>query len=180
LADENPAAQTDSRNEAAPAASEVIVNSGPEKRPTPTTEILRAEAGNIHADSVSMERSGAEQVTAERVIMNNSGARTVDARSAQIDRSGILALRSEKAVLYNSTAIAVATTEARIVRAPVFLLKADSVTFEGDAKIAILAGPACGDVRPIVDAQGAAMFGACAGVVVVLLGKLLGRLARRG
>ena len=48
--------------------------------------------------------------------MTNSGARTIDARSAQIDRSGILAVRSDKAVFYNSTVMAMAAEEVRIVR----------------------------------------------------------------
>ena len=89
-----------------------------------------------------MERAGAEQVTAERVVMTNSGARTVEARSAQVDRSGILAVRSDKAVFSNSTAIAIATEEARIVRSRVFVLKADRATIESGAKVAIYAGPA--------------------------------------
>ena len=106
-------------------ASEVIVGAGPENRPTVATELLRAEAGDVQATTVTMDRAGAEQVTAERVVMTNSGARTVEARSAQVDRSGILAVRSEKAVFSNSTAIAIATEEARIVRSRVLMLKAD-------------------------------------------------------
>ena len=123
-------------------ASEVIVSAGPENRPTVATEILRAEAGDVHATMVTMERAGAEQVTAERIVMTNSGARTVEARSAQVDRSGILAVRSDKAVFSNSTAIAIATEEARIVRSRVLMLKADRATIEAGAKVAIYAGPA--------------------------------------
>ena len=62
-------------------ASEVIVSAGPENRPTIATEILRAEAGDVQATSVTMDHAGAEQVTAERVVMTNSGARTIEARS---------------------------------------------------------------------------------------------------
>src|SRR5215211_4755709 len=130
-------------------ASEVIVSAGPENRPTVATEILRAEAGDVRATTVAMDRAGAEQVSAERVVMTNSGARTVEARSAQVDRSGILAVRSEKAVFSNSTAIAIATEEARIVRSRVLMLKADRATIEAGAKIAIYAGPADETVRPL-------------------------------
>lgn len=158
--------------------SEVIVKSVPENRPTLATELLRAEAGDVKADTVTMERSGAEQVTAERAIITNSGARTVDARSAQIDRSGILALNSEKAVFYNSSAVAVAAGEARIVRGRVFMLKADNATIEGDARIGLYAGPASENVRPLLDARGAAALGGAFGAVFLILGSLLRRLLR--
>jgi hypothetical protein len=158
--------------------SEVMVSAGPENRPTVATEILRAEAGDVAATTVAMDRAGAEQVTAERVVMTNSGARTVEARSAQVDRSGILAVHSEKAVFSNSTAIAIATEEARIVRSRVFALKADRATIEAGAKVAIYAGPADENIRPLVDVRGAAAFGAGLGVVLLLLGSLLRRIFR--
>jgi hypothetical protein len=159
-------------------ASEIIVSANPENRPTLATEILRAEAGDVNATTVSMERAGAEQVTAERVVMNNSGARTVQARSAQVDRSGILAVRSDKAVFSNSTAIAISTDEARIVRSRVFALKANRATIESGAKIAIYAGPADENIRPLADVRGAVAFGAGLGVVLLLLVALLRRVFR--
>ena len=158
--------------------SEVVVSAGPENRPTVATELLRAEAGDVRAGMLAMERSGAEQVTAERVVMTNSGARTIDARSAQVDRSGVLAVRSEKAVFYNSTAVAVATDEARIVRGRVLLLKADRATIEGDAKIAVVAGSVGDRVQPLLDARGAAAFGAGLGATLLLFGAVLRRLFR--
>jgi hypothetical protein len=118
-------------------------------------------------------------VTAERVIMTNSGARTVDAHSAQIDRSGVLAVTSEKAVFYNSSAIAVAADQARIVRGRVFMLKAGHATIEGDVKIGFYVGPAAEHVRPLLDARGAAAFGAGFGVIVLVLRSMLRRLVRR-
>jgi hypothetical protein len=160
------------------AASEVVAKSIPENRPTLATELLRTETSDVQADTVSMERAGAEQVTAQRVILNNSGARTIDARSAQIDRSGILALNSEKAVFYDSSAVAVAAGQARIVRGRVFALKADTATIEGDARIGIYAGPASEHVRPVLDAGGAAVFGTAFGLVVLVLGSLLRRMRR--
>jgi hypothetical protein len=159
-------------------ASEVIVSAGPENRPTVATEILRAEAGDVQATTVTMDRAGAERVSAERVVMTNSGARTVEARSAQVDRSGILAVRSDKAVFSNSTAIAVATEEARIVRSRVLMLKTDRAMIEAGAKVAIYAGPADENMRPLADIRGAAAFGAGLGAVLLLLGSLLRRVFR--
>jgi hypothetical protein len=156
-------------------ASDVVVDVGPEHRPTLAKELLRAEAGDIHAVSVSMERAGAEHVTAERVVMTNSGARTIEARSAQVDRSGILAVQSERSVFSTSTIVAVSAQEARIVRSPVLLLKAGNATMEGDSKVGIYAGPLSETIRPLVDARGAAAFGAGVGAALVLLTALLQR-----
>ena len=153
--------------------SEVIVSVGPENRPTVATEILRAEAGDVQAAMVTMDRAGAERVTAERVVMTNSGARTVEARSAQVDRS-----RSDKAVFSNSTAIAVATEEARFVRSRVMMLKADRATIEAGTRVAIYAGPAGENMRPLADVRGAAAFGAGLGAVLLVLGPLLRRVLR--
>ena len=173
--------QSDAAQDAGPESRpdpEVVAKSVPENRPMLATELLRAESADVRADTVTMERAGAEHVTAERAIITNSGARTIDARSAQIDRSGILALNSEKAVFYNSSAVAVAAEQARIVRGRVFMLKADNATIEGDAKIGLYAGPATENVRPLLDLRGAAAFGAAFGAVVLLLGSALRRLLR--
>jgi hypothetical protein len=159
-------------------ASEVIVSAGAENHPTVATEMLRAEAGDVHATTVMMERAGAEQVTAQRIVMTNSGARTVETHSAQIDRSGILAVRSDKAVFSNSTAIAIATEEARIVRSRVVMLKAGNATIEAGTRVAIYAGPAGENMRPLADVRGAAAFGAGLGAVLLLLGPLLRRVLR--
>ena len=161
------------------ATSRVVVNSGPSNRPTPTAELLRAETGDVNADRVAMERAGAEHVTAERVILTNSGARTVDAKSAQIDRSGILMITSEKAAIYNSTVVAGAVEEARIVRSKVLALRANEATIEGDARIGLYAGPVTGCTQPLIDARGAAAFGAALGAVLFLLGTLVRRIAGR-
>jgi hypothetical protein len=161
------------------AASDVIVPAGPENRPTLATELLRAEAGDVAAETVAMERAGAEHVTANRVVMTNSGARTVDARSAQVDRSGILAVHSEKAVFSNSSVIAAATEQARFVRSRVLLMKTDDATLDGETKVGVYLGPWADNLRPLIDARGAAAFGAGLGAALALLGAVLGRIVRR-
>jgi hypothetical protein len=158
--------------------SDVILPTGPENIPTPATELLRAEAGDVHAQTVTMERAGAELVSAERVVMTNSGARTIDASSAQVDRSGVLAVQSDKAVFYNSTAVAVVAEEVRLVRGMVLALKADQTSVEGEVKVGVYAGPATAGVRPLVDASGAAAFGVAFGAAVALIGSLLRRIFR--
>lgn len=158
--------------------SEVIISDGPEHRPAQSSEVLQADARNVQAENVTLERAGAEHITTERLVMNNSGARSIEARSAQVDRSGILAAKSEKAVFHDSTIVVASVDEARIVRGNVLLLRAEAVKVEGDAKIGVLAGPACEAVRPLVSVQGAAAFGAIFGLVVWVLGAITRRTTR--
>jgi hypothetical protein len=161
-----------------PIASEVIISEGPEHRPEKAAELLQADARNVQAQNVTMERAGAEQITTDRLVMTNSGARSIEAKSAQVDRSGILAAKSEKAVFHDSTVVAVTVDEARIVRGNVLLMRAEAVQVEGDAKIGVLAGPACEAVRPLVSVQGAAAFGAFFGLVIWLFGAIARRATR--
>lgn len=158
--------------------TDVIISDGPEHRPGHAAELLQTDARDVQAQHVTMERAGAETITTVRLVMTNSGARTIEAKSAQIDRSGILAAKSEKAVFHDSTVVAVSVDEARIVRGNVLLLRAEAVKVEGDAKIGVLAGPACEAVRPLVSVQGAAAFGAVFGLVAWLLGAVVRRAAR--
>jgi hypothetical protein len=152
--------------------SDVIISDVPEHKPARASELLQSDARNVQAENVTMERAGAEHITAERLVMNNSGARSIEAKSLQVDRSGILAAKSEKAVFHDSTVLAVSVDEARIVRGNVLLLRAEAVKVEGDAKIGVLAGPACEAVRPLVSVQGAAAFGALLGLVIWVLGAI--------
>lgn len=158
--------------------SDVIISDGPEHRPAQAAELLQADARNVQAQNVTMERAGAEAITAERLVMTNSGARTIEAKSAQVDRSGILAAKSEKAVFHDSTVVVANVDEARIVRGNVLLMRAEAVKVEGDAKIGVLAGPACEAVRPLVSVQGAAAFGALCGLIVWLCSAVARRAAR--
>jgi hypothetical protein len=158
--------------------SDVIISDGPEHKPARAAELLQSDARNVQAQNVTMERAGAEQITTERLVMTSSGARTLEAKSAQIDRSGILAAKGEKAVFHDSTIVAVNVDEARVVRGNVLLMRAEAVQVEGDARIGVLAGPACEAVRPLVSVQGAAAFGALFGLVIWLFGALARRATR--
>jgi hypothetical protein len=146
------------------------------KTPTPASELLRSDAGDVEATTVTMDRSGAEQVTAERVVMTKSGARTVEARSVQMDDSGAMSVQAEQAVLQSGSALAIIAEEARVVNSKVGVVSAGTATFEPGSRIVLFAGNAEGEVRTVVDAAGAAAFGAALGVVLLLLGRLIRRL----
>lgn len=162
---------------AAPGVPTAILKAAATKSPAPAAELLRTDAGDVAATTVTLERSGADQITAERVIMNRSGAKQLDARSAQLDRSGVMALKGEHVVLHDGSAITITAGEARLVKSRALFVTAGSATIEG-GQVLVHVGPRDGNVRPVVDAAGAASFGAALGLVLVLLGALVRRFRR--
>lgn len=155
-----------------------IVKDPAYKTPAPASELLRSDAGDVDATTVTMDRSGAEQVTAERVVMTKSGAKSVEARSVQLDDSGAMSVQAEQAVLQSSSAMAIIAEEARIVNSRVGVMSAGTATFEPGAGVVIFAGNAEGDVRAVVNAAGAAAFGAAFAFVLLIVGRLLRRANR--
>ena len=173
-----PVVETDGAAAASADVPTTILKASTTKTPTPAAEVLRADAGDVEATTVSMERSGADKVTGQRVIMNRSGARTLEARSAQLDRSGVVTLQSEHAVLHGGSAVAVVAKEARIVKSKVLLLVGNQAELDAGSRVLIHVGSGTrgGEAaRPTLDALGAAGFGAGFGLVLVLLGALLRR-----
>jgi hypothetical protein len=124
-----------------------------------------------------MDRSGAEQITADRVSLEQSGAKTIEAKSAQLERSGVLNLSSEHAVLHDSSAISVSAREARIVKSKILFFRSDTTQVEGELKPLIHIGQACDNVKPVFDGQGAIRFGTALGLVLLIGGRILRRLA---
>lgn len=143
------------------------------------TELIRTDAGDITAGAVAMDRSGAEQITAERVRLERSGAKAIDAKSVQMDRSGVLLLNAEHVVLQGSSATNVTAKDARIVKSTVGILRAESATIEGRLRALVHIGPACDNATPVFDGVGALRFGAAAGAVLLIGGRLLRRIAGR-
>lgn len=155
-----------------------ILKAAATKAPAAAAELLRTDTGDIAATTVTLERSGADRITAERVIMNRSGAKQLDARSAQLDRSGVVSLKSEHVVLHDGSAVAIAAGAARLVKSRALFLTAGTATIEG-GQVLVHIGPVNGNARPVVDAAGAASFGAALGLVLVVFGSLLRRFRRR-
>ena len=156
---------------------EAVLKASTTKSPTPGTELLGTDAGSVEGQTVSLERSGAEHVTAERAIVSNSGVRSLDARSAQFDRSGVLSLQAEKTVLQESSAVAIVADEVRLVASRALVVNTRELSADDKTRILIGVGGA-GEIRPVVSGGGAAAFGAALGLVLLVLGRLLGR--RRG
>jgi hypothetical protein len=109
--------------------------------------------------------------------MDRSGAKSVEAKSAQLDRSGVVALGSDHSVLLHSSAVQVVAEEARVSRSRVAWLSAERATIE-DSRIGIFNGTADGEVHALLTARSAAMLGAALGLVVVVLSVLLRGLRR--
>jgi hypothetical protein len=145
---------------------------------TPATAADDAELSAVQGETVLLNRSGSERITAERISMDRSGARSIEAKSAQLDRSGVVALGSEHTVLLHSSAVQVVAEEARLSRSAVGFLFSDKVELTDDSRVFFFAGSANGDVRALFTPRSAAAFGAVVGLVVtcfLLLARLLAR-----
>lgn len=156
--------------------AEFVAKTDTTKSPVEASELLRADAGDVHATTVSMDRSGAEAITAERVTMDRSGAKSLEARSAQLTNSGVVVLKSERAVLQGGSAVIVSAAEARLVKSAAVAVVAGKTTVEGELKALLHVGSSDGCLRPVFDGKGAVGFGAAFGLVVLLLGRLLRQL----
>jgi hypothetical protein len=158
------------------APPEFVAKSDTTKSAAEANELLRADAGDVKATTVSMDRSGAESITAERVTMDHSGAKSLEAKSAQLTNSGAAFLKAERAVIQNGSAVFVSANEARLVKSSAVAVFAGNLTAEGDLKTLLHVGPSEGCIRPVFDAKSAVGLGAGFGLVVLVLGRLLRRL----
>jgi hypothetical protein len=157
------------------AAPEIVAKTDTTKSPVEANELLRADAGDVQATTVSMDRSGAETITAQRVTMERSGAKTLEARSAQLVNSGVAFLKSEQAVMQGGSAVLVSASEARLVKSRAVVVVADRLTGEGELKALLHVGSSDGCIRPVLDGSGALRFGAAFGLVVLVFGRLVRR-----
>ncbi|MEJ7762490.1 MAG: hypothetical protein WKF80_06825 [Thermomicrobiales bacterium] len=148
---------------------ETVLKASATKTPLPAREVLGTDAGDVRATTVSMERSGAERVTAERVIMSRSGTQRLDARSAQLDRSGVIRAEVEHMVMHAGSVVAVVANEARLVKTKALLVVSRSTTLEDSARVLVHIGPATSCTTPMLGTRGAASFGAAFAVVLFLL-----------
>jgi len=130
------------------------------------------DLGEVEAQTVLLERSGAESISAETVRMERSGARTIDAHSVEMDRSGTVALGSDHAVLPRSSAVQVVGERVDLSESRALIVSARQATIERSS-IVVFAGTADGDVHTLFTARTAALAGGAFALVLVLLATLV-------
>src|SRR5690242_10812213 len=115
-----------------------IGKSGTSKSPEPTPELLRRDAGDVQAEHVAMERSGAESIKADRVTMESSGVQSMEVKSAQLDKSGVVMMHAERAVLHDSAVVVVSGDEARLVNSRAVIVGTGKVECEGTIRAGMI------------------------------------------
>lgn len=156
----------------------IVLKSEPTHHPVAGRELLRHDAGEVRAQHLAMEESGAESVEADRVSMSNSGARSVTAKSVQADNAGILMLTSDNAALLQSAAVAVLADTVRVSRSRIGFLKAERVELDPESTVLVHLGPASTAHRPVLGTNGAAAFGAAFAAVLVAFAALVRKRSR--
>jgi hypothetical protein len=157
------------------AAPEIVAKAGAAKSPVDGRELLRADAGNVQATAVTMDRAGAETVVADRVSMERSGTRTIETKSAQLDNSGVMFLKSDSAAVYKSSIAAVSANELRLSKSNALIASSRKSIVEGDFSTVFHIGPVSGDIRVLIDGKRILMLGA----VIAAIFRLLGMATRR-
>ena len=149
--------------------------------PKEAAELLRSDAGDLTAETVTMDRSGAETIKADRVTMDRSGARKLEAKSAHLENSGAVRMTAENAVFYGGAAVLVQADQIRIVDSNFVAIKAaEQTTIDGNVKTVIYAGPADEKIKPVFTVASAVSFGAGFAVTLMVFGRVMRRLVRRG
>jgi hypothetical protein len=138
----------------------------------PATEATEANLSAVTAETVLMTQSGSEGITADRVTMERSGSRSIDAKSVQMDQSGVVALSTEQAVLLKSSAVQVVAEEARLSHSSALFVSSGTASIE-NSRIAVFAGSADGDVHPLITGQTAGILLGGLAAFFVLLAVLL-------
>lgn len=156
--------------------------------------IVDTDAGKVTALQVTMDRSGAEYVDAQKAFLTNSGAKTIEGESSKLTNSGVLQLTTKTATLHQSSAVMVASDEVQVESGSIAFglinkatlgdgvnvgaLIAGEVEAERDINAFVLIGGevhAGGSVTTTVDSSSAAVFGAIFGVVFALVWKMIRR-----
>jgi hypothetical protein len=160
------------------AAPEIVAKLGAAKSPVDGRELLRTDAGSVQGTVVTMDRSGAETVTADRISMNQSGTRTLDAKSAQLDNSGVVLLKSEKASVYKSSIGLVGANELRLSKSKALIVASGETVSDGNVSAGLHIGPVSGDIKVMIDGKRLVLLGAAIALGFRLFGVLAGRFKR--
>jgi hypothetical protein len=162
--------------------------------PAADARLVDGDASRINALQVTMDRSGAEFIHAQKAFLTNSGAKQITGTSSKLIQSGVLQLKTDKAEFHQSSAVVANTGSLSVDGGSIVFATAENISLSEGAQVSVMQSrsvKADGDVRAFmlfskdVSAGGnvtstlttasAAVFGAVFGVVVVLLSKVLGR-----
>jgi hypothetical protein len=162
--------------------------------PAADARLVDGDASRVNALQVTMDRSGAEFIHAQKAFLTNSGAKQITGTSSKLIQSGVLQLKTDKAEFHQSSAVVADATSLSVEGGSIVFATADDITIGEGANVSVMQSrsvKADGDVRAFmlfskdVSAGGnvtstltttsAAVFGAVFGVVAVLLSRILGR-----
>lgn len=130
------------------------------------------DLGEVSAQTVLLERSGAESITAETLRMERSGARSIDAGCVEMDRSGTVALGCDHAVLRHSSAVQVVGEHVELFDSRAVIVVTQRATIDR-SRVILFVGNAEGDVHTVFTSRSAAIAGGAFAVVLAVGSVLL-------
>lgn len=148
----------------------------------------------VNAMQVTMERSGADYIHAQKSFLTNSGAREIASDSAKLTGSGVLTLNAKSAEFKQSSAVIANADTLNLSESRAGIASAGTITTNGSVQAGMInAGTidATGDVHAFMLAGGdvkaggsvsstftpvtAGAFGAVLAVVLFLLGRIFSK-----
>lgn len=156
--------------------------------------MLNESVNTITALQVTMDRSGAEHIHAQKAFLTNSGAKSIDGGSSKLTQSGVLQLRTDRAELHQSSVVMATSGDLQMEGGSIIFSSSDNAAIHKGAKVSLLRArsiEAAGNIRPFmlfsssvkaggnvettVDIRTAAAFGAACGAVSAVVWKLISR-----
>lgn len=156
--------------------------------------LMDADTRSVNAMQVTMDRSGADYIHAQKAFLTNSGAKEITGEATRLTQSGVLTLNAHTASFSQSSAVFANAKDLTLESGSVVYASAESVRMSGNTDVGAMQGRdlhadgdvrafmlvsdnvhANGDVRSTFTGTTAAIFGAAAGAVIVILSRLLGK-----
>lgn len=142
-------------------------------------ELLHGDAGDVTAETITLEQSTAGAVTGEQVTVSQSAVKRIDAGSAQLSQSAAFILKSADTALSESAAGIITGGQTTVVNSTVGIAQGPLTVANGNARIFVQIGGGEASVKPMLDGQGALRLGAGLGLSLVVFSRLLRRLMGR-
>lgn len=160
----------------------------------PQAMMIDQDATTVVAMQVNMDRSGADQIKADKVFLTNSGAQTIASHNVRLTQSGVVRLTGEEISLNQSSVLANGSQHLVVNASAIGINRSESVTVGDGSRLGIAVADtvrasgdlsafaifandvsAGGHVNTTFTRESAAAAGAAFAVTMFLLSRLFGR-----
>lgn len=140
-----------------------------------TTESSSAEPPESEPVPVTVTGCDTSQIQGDQVVMNNSAARSIDAREVRLDHSAAAVIEGNDVTLSNSVCLQVHGERVAVFNSPTWLVATEHARVEDSPVFLFLGRVDAGRITTLFDWRGALALGLGAGLTMALAGALIRR-----